>query len=562
MLTSLSLTRSNESRVEPRVAVSNNNCTVRFYDVSLRISAGGGQRLDEVGCLTLDVPVNHSSVSPDGRTLLSVGDSPQVYMHHISGGSKPNFEPITKLALPVSSTSSPIPMYTYYTYGSGPSPPASFSTTFSASGSKFAVASQEGMVVVWDVRSSKPMKTFYSDRTRVSIRTRRASGAASGWMYEEVFDPAEWNRGGPGGKAPGWGLRSVKFGGHGEGKEILTFTEHTSLLHVIDAKTFETEEVIRVPSTNARPAPSIRPRSRSPPPRYPLPASSSSRLTSGSGFPPPLPRVVLFNGGHRVPSPIPSWRPRWRPSSAVRATANRVDEYLNVNEGVDEEGVVVIPPLGDRTEEEDVRALLGRHGLRARAAREIEPSWGRLSRRAYDPQFGDVEMDDDRDGEREEDRDVDMEVDELEGDVDVRETEVDTDICLSREPSRANSPAPTSSSTSIHVSIPAQPSTSRRPASSSGWSAPEPIRFPSRSTARDRDTYRLAVPSVVDHRRSRRRSESLRDVDVVYEEEDVDLAGVCFDPTGSWLYAASTSGIVEWKVRGASKSWWNAGQWI
>ncbi|KDQ53240.1 hypothetical protein JAAARDRAFT_197711 [Jaapia argillacea MUCL 33604] len=62
MLISLSLTQSNESRVEPRVAVS----------------AGGGQKLDKVGCLTLDVPVNHSSVSPDGRTLLSVGDSPQV----------------------------------------------------------------------------------------------------------------------------------------------------------------------------------------------------------------------------------------------------------------------------------------------------------------------------------------------------------------------------------------------------------------------------------------------------------------------------------------------------
>ncbi|KDQ53245.1 hypothetical protein JAAARDRAFT_438928 [Jaapia argillacea MUCL 33604] len=64
--------------------------------------------------------------------------------------------------------------------------------------------------------------------------------------------------------------------------------QHTSLLHVVDARTFETEEVIRVPSTNARSAPSIRPRSRSPPPRYPLPASPPPRLTSGSGFPPLL----------------------------------------------------------------------------------------------------------------------------------------------------------------------------------------------------------------------------------------------------------------------------------
>ncbi|KDQ53239.1 hypothetical protein JAAARDRAFT_197710 [Jaapia argillacea MUCL 33604] len=111
------------------------------------------------------------------------------------------------------------------------------------------MTSLDGMVVVWDVRSSKPTRTFYSDRMR------RASGAASGWMYEEVFDPSEWNRGGPGGSASGWRLRSVKFRGQGEGKEILTFTEHTSLLRVIDARAFETEEVIRIPSTYAPPPP-------------------------------------------------------------------------------------------------------------------------------------------------------------------------------------------------------------------------------------------------------------------------------------------------------------------
>ncbi|KDQ53238.1 hypothetical protein JAAARDRAFT_39616 [Jaapia argillacea MUCL 33604] len=78
---------------------------------------------------------------------------------------------------------------------------------------------------------------------------------------------------------------------------------------------------------------------------------------------------------------------------------NRVDEYLNVNEDLDEEGAAAILPLGDRREEEDVRALLGRDGLGVGAAREIQPSWDRLSRRAYEAQFGDVEMDDNRDGE-------------------------------------------------------------------------------------------------------------------------------------------------------------------
>ncbi|KDQ53246.1 hypothetical protein JAAARDRAFT_197715 [Jaapia argillacea MUCL 33604] len=106
--------------------------------------------------IQVDVPLRHH-YTDEGP---SVGDSPQVYMHHISGGSKLVFELISKLAFPVSSASPPIAMYTYYTYGSGPSLPTSFPTAFSAPCTKFAVAGQEGMVVVWDVKNSEPMKTF------------------------------------------------------------------------------------------------------------------------------------------------------------------------------------------------------------------------------------------------------------------------------------------------------------------------------------------------------------------------------------------------------------------
>jgi len=85
---------------------------------------------------------------------------------------------------------------------------------------KFAVASQEGVAVVWDVRSSKPLKVFETDRTRG--RERRATGEASGFMYEE--DLWDWSRGGS--RAPGWGIRSIKFSPEGaDGKEVLVFTE-------------------------------------------------------------------------------------------------------------------------------------------------------------------------------------------------------------------------------------------------------------------------------------------------------------------------------------------------
>lgn len=58
LLTSMSLTRSNESSVEPRIVISNNDQSVKFYDVPVR----GDTRphsIKEAGMLKLPVPVNH-----------------------------------------------------------------------------------------------------------------------------------------------------------------------------------------------------------------------------------------------------------------------------------------------------------------------------------------------------------------------------------------------------------------------------------------------------------------------------------------------------------------------
>jgi hypothetical protein len=62
LLTSLSLTRSNESSAEPRVAVSNNDCTVKFFDVNVQDAKGVDgppKRISKAGTLRLDVPMNH-----------------------------------------------------------------------------------------------------------------------------------------------------------------------------------------------------------------------------------------------------------------------------------------------------------------------------------------------------------------------------------------------------------------------------------------------------------------------------------------------------------------------
>ena len=170
-----------------------------------------------------------ASLSPDARTVLSVGDSSEVFLHHVSGGAKLTFTPITTLTLP---RADGLPFWL-------PSNAlaASFSTAFSADGAKFAIASQEGVVAVWDVRSTKPMKVFQTDKTAGLGPGSSSSGglfasgaaaagwsnsAASGWLFEDVhFHGAGTVR------PPGWSVRNVKFGGGvgGSGKEVMVFTE-------------------------------------------------------------------------------------------------------------------------------------------------------------------------------------------------------------------------------------------------------------------------------------------------------------------------------------------------
>ena len=72
MLTSLSLTKANVSSVEPRVAVSNNDCSVKFFEVNVRSSdaSPSSSRLKDLGVLRIDVPVNHCELHTQKRNFL------------------------------------------------------------------------------------------------------------------------------------------------------------------------------------------------------------------------------------------------------------------------------------------------------------------------------------------------------------------------------------------------------------------------------------------------------------------------------------------------------------
>lgn len=539
--------------------------------------------------------------------LLSVGDSNKVYFHSIAGGGRITFSPVVTLPLPPANT----PLF-----HSASSLAASFSTAFSANGMKFAVASQEGMVAVWDVRSSKPMKVFHTDKSRCSS-TATGNGSATGWLSD---DPWEWARANT--RAPGWSVRNVKFGGSG-GKEILTFTEHTSLVHVVDASTFETEEIVQVPTANYKgpgdmmsppaSAPSASPRrflQPSMPVSFPIrnfsavtgnsaitlvshavPRSPSPR--SGASAPSPSPRFIVSpptnerrstgNGTPRTPAfaqaledtfritssytpPASIGDSTWMPlsgfgarrlsdsSAARQREAEEERERLRQQEAPEEpfeEDLVVIPDLGDRDAENQVHDLLQIHGLSTRQSSST------LDADDQGSLYEDDE-DEDEDNEDREDRNTGSATADYEYRMgqgrrrrvvmmDVDEPELD---CLS---SRASSPGPLAS---------------QRPRPTAGTSrwllTPHDSRVgsPATRTAATRSSSRMDVDEVDEREEPEEKDDyaSKENIDVEYVN-DLDLAGICFDPSGQRLYAASTSSVVEWSIRGSEKTWWSSGEW-
>lgn len=252
-----------------------------------------------------------------------------------------------------------------------------------------------------------------------------------------------------------------------------------------------------------------RPRSTSPTPRSSVTRSSAST----ESLPPP--RIMLFSGALEDTFRIPATRHARRRFSRSREDVDTEDDAE----------IVVIPPLGDREVENDVRRLLGRHGVRTRSTvldAETDPR---------EPLDGAGDGIRDREGDE-------MDVDELESD------------CLSSHaPSRAGSPAPAS-----QLSL-----------QSAGTRPLELLRSRPTLLARRESSgpYAASRWGVSSSRRHRRHAGTSREMDRDRDdaEEEQDIAGMCFDPSGTFVYVASVKGVAEWRVRGAEQRWWAEPEW-
>ncbi|KAI9034309.1 hypothetical protein DFJ74DRAFT_715569 [Hyaloraphidium curvatum] len=175
-----------EHHAGTRLYVSNNDMTVKVLALPT---------LDAVATLPLPTAVNYTAVSPDGRTLVAVGDTPEVFVFDVSAsGEYTHVETLTA------------------------SKDSGFCCAWNRSSRNFAVASQDGAVSVWDVRM--PSRKL----ARLQSRQGGTRGAA----------------------------RCLKYSPAG-GVDLLAFSEHQSYVHLVDARTYASSQAIRTAPPGADP---------------------------------------------------------------------------------------------------------------------------------------------------------------------------------------------------------------------------------------------------------------------------------------------------------------------
>ncbi|WWD16043.1 hypothetical protein CI109_100468 [Kwoniella shandongensis] len=208
------------------------------------------RRLSRIGGTRFRVATNHSSLSPDLKTMVSVGDSTEVSVFEVIDGGRD----FRKIAVYNAATD------------------AGFSTSWSKDGRKFAVASQDGQVTVWDHRSSQPLAIFHTSADQTEINANAPSFLSDvSASYHRSSSPtsssgssSNWDTVGHGGmivlRDPVTGTprtgsstsgkeaaRVVKFSPEGSTRDLMVFSEENSNIHIIDARTFNTHVIIPVP---------------------------------------------------------------------------------------------------------------------------------------------------------------------------------------------------------------------------------------------------------------------------------------------------------------------------
>ncbi|GAA5833930.1 hypothetical protein JCM3766R1_002475 [Sporobolomyces carnicolor] len=179
----------------------------------------------ELDLRDLSTPINQCSLSRDGRRLVAVGDTDQVFLFDVvNGGGREGQYRLRQVI-----------------DGAGTRADASFSTDWDQEHC-FVVGSQDGYVTVYDQRQ---LPSASGTGTGSSLASCRSSPRSRRIVAE--FESSQRLRG------PAGAVRKVKFspGGRGEIESgLLAFTEHRNRVQLIDSRTFEHHQVVEIPNSS------------------------------------------------------------------------------------------------------------------------------------------------------------------------------------------------------------------------------------------------------------------------------------------------------------------------
>ncbi|CDS11593.1 hypothetical protein LRAMOSA03856 [Lichtheimia ramosa] len=143
--------------------------------------------MERIATLRMPAAINHASVSPDGRMMLMVGDNGMVYLYEITAS-----DDYKQMAV----------------YQASEEP--ALSCAWNQSSEKFAVTSQDGIMSIWQVGNPEPLHKIASTETRKTRKAPRAIQFSKGPL------------------------------------DLLAYSEHVSTVNIIDTRTFETRQLVRL----------------------------------------------------------------------------------------------------------------------------------------------------------------------------------------------------------------------------------------------------------------------------------------------------------------------------
>lgn len=151
--------------------------------------------------------VNNVGVSPDGTMMAVVGDSNQIHLHSISNSSE--YKKMTSLTGTINLKNTMLIIL--YIHLNIAQKDAAFSVSWDNTSTRFAASCQDGFVCVWDVRKMDKKLAV------LNAFQRNQKGAC----------------------------RVVRFS-QTNSVDLLAFSEHASYFNIVDARTFDSQQSIRV----------------------------------------------------------------------------------------------------------------------------------------------------------------------------------------------------------------------------------------------------------------------------------------------------------------------------